>query len=201
MFEMLSGRLPFIAESHTAIALKHLHEAPPKVTRFNTAVPEQISQIIDKILAKEPTGRYRTAGQLGRILSTYRQRTLIDTGPQTRSSEPLPPDPTATVPVHEQQTQIYERPDSQPTDSQAADDQAGSSLSDTTKPNLPIQMPPEHNPVRTSIRGNSTETAVEPLTQPLINEPDWTAITLGIAALVALLGLMPLWIMVYLAWT
>ena len=30
LFEMLTGRLPFQAESHTAYALKHLHETPPQ---------------------------------------------------------------------------------------------------------------------------------------------------------------------------
>ncbi len=191
MFEMLTGRLPFIAESHTAIALKHLHEPPPKVTAFNTAVPDQISQIIDKILAKEPTGRYRTAGQLGRILSTYRQRSLVDTGPQTPAvQEQTKANPT--VPVHEQVTQIYERPASereetaQPTQS-----------SDTTKANVSVPSRPTKSP----IRDKEPETIVHTITETFTEEPDWTAITLGIAALVALLGLIPLWILVYLAWT
>jgi serine/threonine-protein kinase len=72
MFEMLSNRLPFQADSQTALALKHLQEPPPLVTIYNPTVPKQLEQIINKLLAKEPSGRYRTAGQLGRILSTYR---------------------------------------------------------------------------------------------------------------------------------
>ncbi|MEM7331495.1 MAG: protein kinase [Chloroflexota bacterium] len=192
MFEMLTGRLPFIAESHTAIALKHLHEPPPKVTAFNTAVPEQISQIINKILAKEPTGRYRTAGQLGRILSTYRQRTLSETNPQT----PTVPQTTpvrSTTPVHEQVTQIYERSKQEP-----AEASPQTVPNDRTKPNQPARERPTNSPVRQE----QQETVVHAITELFTNEePDWTAITLGIAALVALLGLIPLWILVYLAWT
>ena len=69
LFEMLTGRLPFIADSPTAVALKHLQEPPPSVIEFNPGAPRQLDDIVQKLLAKEPTARYSTAGQLGRILS------------------------------------------------------------------------------------------------------------------------------------
>ena len=81
MFEMLTGRLPFEAESHTALAVKHMQDEPPPVTQYNPAVPPQLEQIIAKVLSKEPAGRYRTADQLGRVLSSYRQASQQDTGP------------------------------------------------------------------------------------------------------------------------
>ena len=37
LFEMLAGRLPFEADSHTALAVKHMRETPPLVTQFNPA--------------------------------------------------------------------------------------------------------------------------------------------------------------------
>jgi eukaryotic-like serine/threonine-protein kinase len=80
LFELLTGRLPFEAASHAALALKHMRDRAPLVTQFNPAVPEQIEQILVKVLAKEPAGRYRTADQLGRILATYRQSTMSETG-------------------------------------------------------------------------------------------------------------------------
>ena len=81
MFEMLTGRLPFEADSQTALALKHMRATPPKVTLYNSAVPEQMEQIVAKVLSKEPSGRYRTADQLGRVLLAYRENALSDTGP------------------------------------------------------------------------------------------------------------------------
>jgi eukaryotic-like serine/threonine-protein kinase len=80
LFELLTGRLPFEATSHTALALKHMRDRPPPASHFNPAVPQQLEQILLKILAKEPAGRYRTADQLGRILSSYRQSTMSETG-------------------------------------------------------------------------------------------------------------------------
>lgn len=188
LFEMLSGRLPFKAESHTAMALKHLQTPPPLITEFNPAVPPQLEQIIDKILAKEPSGRYRTAGQLGRILSTYRQRSAAETGSQPVVTPPL--EPTTNMPVSEQKTQIYERPLSTPAEQ-------------TTQPE-PVYSRAD-TPVRQ--RNWAGNQPAAPAVHTHINhqraagEMDWTAVTIGIAALIALLGLIPLWWMVYLAWT
>ncbi|MEM7799133.1 MAG: protein kinase [Chloroflexota bacterium] len=71
MYEMLANKLPFRAENPTAIALKHLQEPPPHIRTVNPKAPPQLAQILHKVLAKEPAGRYRTAGQLERILETY----------------------------------------------------------------------------------------------------------------------------------
>jgi len=176
LFEMLSGRLPFEAESHTAMALKHLHTPPPPVTTYNPSIPRQLEQIINKLLSKEPAGRYRTAGQLGRILSTYRERSQDETGPvypPLATTQQQQPD----IPVAEQKTQIYERP--------SASDICADNTRDTQaaqpRPALPI----------------SDATKLAPAVE---SGPDWTAISLGILALVSLLGLIPLWFLVYRAW-
>jgi eukaryotic-like serine/threonine-protein kinase len=200
LFELLSGRLPFTAESHTALALKHLQEVPPLITEYNPAVPRQIEQIIKKVMAKEASGRYRTAGQLGRILSTYRQNTLEDTGPLYPATQRRPPVtvptktvPTNTVPVSEQPTQIYQH------SMQAADD------SDITpvQPRQPVRTeantPPRQAP--TAVPQPMTETRHIPVPdEPAPPPADWIAIGLGIAALILMLGLIPLWFAVYQAW-
>jgi serine/threonine-protein kinase len=100
LFEMLTGRLPFEAENHAALAIKHMRETPPPVTRFNPAVPLQVERVIAKVLSKEPAGRYRTADQLGRILTNYRDNSLEDTGPLGKTGEKQP----TAVPVAERIT-------------------------------------------------------------------------------------------------
>jgi serine/threonine-protein kinase len=173
LFEMLTGRLPFAAESHTAMALKHLHTPPPLVSEFNPAIPSQLAQIINKLLAKEPAGRYRTAGQLGRILTTYRQRSQEETGPiyapLSGTTRQAP-----AVPVAEQKTEIFHRPE--PEEEEAI----------TRQPMRPIPKPAES--VTVSVKSQAEA------------EMDWTAVSLGIFALVALLGLIPLWYLVFRAW-
>ncbi|MDJ0753749.1 MAG: protein kinase [Ardenticatenaceae bacterium] len=81
MYELFTNTLPFTAESPTAIALMHIQEYPKEVRELNPLIPETLGQIVHKVLAKEPAGRYRTAGQLGRILDNYLALTFEATGP------------------------------------------------------------------------------------------------------------------------
>ncbi len=82
MYEMLSGRLPFDADNHTDLAMQHLRDEPPPLTALNPAVPIQIEQIVNRVMAKEPSGRYRTADQFGRALMDYRRMADQMTGLQ-----------------------------------------------------------------------------------------------------------------------
>lgn len=169
LFELLTGQLPFSGDTPTALALKHIQEEPPSIGDVNPVIPQQLEQIIQKVLSKEPAGRYRTAGQLGRILSAYRQRSLSDTSAVTT--------PQPTSPVSELKTKTYQRP--QPVLEQTV-------LSDPLREQTAVS-PTDPDTIRIPV----------PTQTP---ENDWTAVILGIAALIALLGLIPLWYMVYRAW-
>ncbi|MBN1317921.1 MAG: serine/threonine protein kinase, partial [Anaerolineales bacterium] len=79
LFEMLTGRLPFIAETPTALALKHIREDAPFVTDLNPDIPIQVAKIISKVLSKEPSARYRTADQFGRILEKFQESSFQST--------------------------------------------------------------------------------------------------------------------------
>lgn len=81
LFESLTTRLPFDADSDLALAEKHLKEIAPPASRYNPKVPPQVDQIISKVLSKEPAGRYRTADQFGRVLQSYRRDSEQVTGP------------------------------------------------------------------------------------------------------------------------
>ncbi len=175
LYELLTGQLPFSADTPTALALKHLQEDPPPISEINPAVPMQLEQIIKKVLAKEPAGRYRTAGQFGRILSAYRQRSLAETGP----IYPVSATVESPVPITEQQTRVYQRPEPQPTTKASrAKPYRGETAVANTLPQ-PLHIPAYQDETTTI---------------------DWTAVTLGLVALIALLGLIPLWYMVYPAW-
>jgi serine/threonine-protein kinase len=70
-YELLTGRLPFQAESAVELARMHREEAARPPRQFNPAIPPALETIILKILDKEPTARYRTAGQLGQVLMNF----------------------------------------------------------------------------------------------------------------------------------
>lgn len=96
IYEMLTGRPPFEAETDIGVALKHLREEPVPLRQLNPDVPLQVERIVRKVLAKEPAARYRTADQLGRILDSYRRlgeealvvRRPVVVKPQPRRDEP-----------------------------------------------------------------------------------------------------------------
>ena len=70
LFEMLTGRLPFNAATPEELARMHRESLPPSPRQITPAIPEPLEQILLKVLSKEPSSRYRTADQLGRVLST-----------------------------------------------------------------------------------------------------------------------------------
>jgi serine/threonine-protein kinase len=172
LFELLTGRLPFIADTHTALALKHMHEPPPRAAEINPLVPQQLDQILQKVLAKEPAARYRTADQLGRILSAYR-----DSGLQATTTVSLL---DLETPLFEQPTSIYQRP---------------AAPSAPTGANEMAVHPTYGGPVYIGDGIASDTTQRTPAAAR-----DWVAVVLGILAVVALLGLIPLWYFVYLAY-
>jgi serine/threonine-protein kinase len=64
LFEMLSGRLPFDADTPVAVALKHVQEQPPAIREIDPSLPSAIEYIVSKALKKEATARYQTAQEL-----------------------------------------------------------------------------------------------------------------------------------------
>lgn len=90
MYEMLAGQLPFSATSSTGLARLHRYEMPKSLRELNPTIPAALEQVLHKVLAKEPTSRYRTADQLGRVLLTLREQSIpTSTGV---NASPHPPD-------------------------------------------------------------------------------------------------------------
>ncbi len=74
MFEMFTGRLPYVGTSQRELALAHIKADIPKAIDVNPKVPKEISSIIAKVMSKAPNNRYKHADQLGHILQRLRER-------------------------------------------------------------------------------------------------------------------------------
>jgi len=74
LFEMLTGQLPFQASSPSELARLHREVRAPSPRQYNPEIPPALEQIILQVLSKEPSARYRTADQLGRVLMAYPQQ-------------------------------------------------------------------------------------------------------------------------------
>jgi serine/threonine protein kinase len=63
LFYLLAKQLPFKADTTIALALLHLHEAPPSLALIRPDITLAIDQVVHKALAKEPGQRFQTAGE------------------------------------------------------------------------------------------------------------------------------------------
>ncbi|MEX1248543.1 MAG: serine/threonine-protein kinase [Anaerolineales bacterium] len=71
MYQMFTGRLPFVSKDAAALAKDHQFKAVQPPMELNTKIPSALNEIMLKVLSKEPSTRYRTADQLGRVLLTF----------------------------------------------------------------------------------------------------------------------------------
>ncbi len=69
MYEMLTGRVPFDADTPVSIALKHMQEKPVEPIKLNPSIPLAINKIIMKAMEKEPSLRYQNATEMLKDLS------------------------------------------------------------------------------------------------------------------------------------
>lgn len=68
LYEMLTGKIPFDAESPITVALKHIHDEPVSPRTLNRNVPPGLEGIILKAMEKLPAHRYSSAEQMRNAL-------------------------------------------------------------------------------------------------------------------------------------
>lgn len=68
LFEMLTGRMPFIAETPMAVILKHLQDDVPSAEELVPGLQQGVDDVIRKAMAKLPEERYATAGEMAEAL-------------------------------------------------------------------------------------------------------------------------------------
>lgn len=154
IYEVLTGRLPFIASSAAELSTLHRTAIPAPPREFNSQIPEDLENIILKVLSKEPSARYRSADQLGRILMSVQKSAQPAVQKATSTSRQLPDRRNSTS--------------------------RGQSVSPITQPTYPLS---------TYQARRSSSSLVD---------IDWITWGLVLLALIAVGGLIPLWLWVYL---
>jgi serine/threonine protein kinase/tetratricopeptide (TPR) repeat protein len=73
LYEMLTGRLPFEADTPFAVGVKHKSEIPKSPKEFNPQIPDTLSSVILKCLEKDKSERYQNAGEIKSELERLEQ--------------------------------------------------------------------------------------------------------------------------------
>ncbi|XXM83871.1 Stk1 family PASTA domain-containing Ser/Thr kinase [Cellulosimicrobium sp. PMB13] len=124
LYELLTGRPPFIGDSPVAVAYQHVREAPATPSAVAPDVPEVLDRITLKALAKDRTARYSNAAEfradlenavrggaitapslgvaaaaagLGAVAAADMQPTMVESATQVMSPAAAPPNPWATA--------------------------------------------------------------------------------------------------------
>ena len=69
LFEILTGREPYQAETPVAVLLKHINEPIPSVREFRPEIPFAVEAIVNKATAKNPNDRFPSATEMMEALS------------------------------------------------------------------------------------------------------------------------------------
>lgn len=64
LYEMLTGKVPYEADSPVAVALKHIQELAIPPMELNTTVTKSMNDLILKAMEKEPLKRYQSMGEM-----------------------------------------------------------------------------------------------------------------------------------------
>lgn len=101
VFELLAGRPPFEADTAMGVVLKHLYDPPPAPTSVRPDLPPALDAVVLRALAKEPAGRFASAGELAQALAAAWP---LGAAPAAPAAAPAGPG------IHEQQTSVWVHP-------------------------------------------------------------------------------------------
>ena len=69
LYEMLTGKVPFDADTPVSVALKHMQEQPVEPITINSEIPIAVNNIVMRAMKKDPNLRYQTATEMLRDLT------------------------------------------------------------------------------------------------------------------------------------
>jgi serine/threonine-protein kinase len=188
LYEMLSGKPPFEANSAMTVMMMHLNDPIPDIRPLRDDLDPQLIQVVMKALAKDRNQRYQTTEEFASALNGILNRVRNSTGaPHVSQSAPV----SAAYPVQSQPVQSSGLPESRVYQS--------GQTNPPSRPNpVPVPMQ-DHNTiydpaVRTSASGSNSAINLRPVSN-LTQEPQtkkikpWMWIAgIGAAAFVLIIG-------------
>jgi len=103
LYEMLTGEVPFRADTQVAVAMKHVRDPLPDVQRRRPEISASLARVVERATAKETQNRYQHVGEmvhdLEEVLAIEAARTGHTTGEATTVLQSLSGDTADFVPA------------------------------------------------------------------------------------------------------
>lgn len=96
LYQLVTGYLPYDADTPLGVAMKHINEPLPPPAMVNTALPASLEAVIMRALAKAPENRYQTAHEFAADLKRAMAGQHVEPAP---SEHVAPSRPQAAVPT------------------------------------------------------------------------------------------------------
>jgi serine/threonine protein kinase len=97
LYEMVTGRVPFVAETPLAVILKHVSDSLPPPSSIKSDVPEAIEKVVLKSLAKHPGDRFATVAE---FLAAWKDALEeARSAPRRTAAVSAPPEPPMDTPA------------------------------------------------------------------------------------------------------
>ncbi len=78
LYEMLTGRLPFNADTPISVALQQIQVTPPRPREVNPDIPEGLEEITIRAMQKDPAQRYQSAAEMLRDIDEFKRNPTIN---------------------------------------------------------------------------------------------------------------------------
>ncbi|MBQ8150246.1 MAG: Stk1 family PASTA domain-containing Ser/Thr kinase [Clostridia bacterium] len=97
LYEMLTGRVPFVGDTPVAVAMQHINDAPPPVTELAPETPPAVIAVLMKAMAKSPADRYQNAREMAEALLKAKDGIMdpsaVNIAAQAYTPQPLKQEP------------------------------------------------------------------------------------------------------------
>lgn len=77
MYEMLTGKLPFVSDSAVSVAMKQVSDTAQKPSEIVPTIPQGLEQIVLKAIEKNANDRYQSAGEMLKDLNEFKANPAI----------------------------------------------------------------------------------------------------------------------------
>ena len=177
LFELLTGQLPYKADTPMGLALAHVTEPVPHVLNIKSNLPPASETIITRALAKSPDERYPTAGHLASDIQALATGAPLSelpspwalTKPRTPTpTPPRPPTPAEPLPPVQRPTPTPPPPPG--------------GTPPTPAPKASVALPPSVQRAMSSSMEDLRESALRKL-EDLLNDPSPEMAAAALAAL------------------